>query len=487
MAVLAIHPGDLHLRAAYMGPLDAPAAVEDGTEPARFLTPSIATIDVGGALLGYSALMSCAFPRNDRVVWRYRRAALKDRGIVGRDAHERGLTSEAFIAFAASRLAAEARAYCSVMPEVALVVPDELDAPARTRLAAATTEATERPARVVGEDAALMAGITPLTDGDWLVASMDDDALRLRIVRCADGAVSRVAADELPQSGLGALRARWLAAWNAQAAALVPGARAFGEGDSYEFERMWQELLDWLDGEGGEGSRSLVWPLLRQSTVLTVCAHGQSLMDDLREVAAAAVDRAATLTSSTGVTSFQGLVVVGVPALRRVLSPALASRLAVGPGRCHGVAADAYARGAALVVQRGEVRAEADLAAAPHALGVLGLGENGAPMVRPLIQAGQSLPAAAHFTIVADRDAQKQVSVTLTRQGAAADEGHRYEFGPLVGSGVQRIGVSVEWRRDGGIDVRAVDRETGIPVECLDCLELAAGTPLAAVRHLRIG
>src|SRR3569623_2898117 len=105
MSVLALHAGDLHVRAAHMGRLDAPAAVEDAAEPARVVTPSIASLDVGGALLGYPALMAGAIPRQDRAAWRYRRAALHDRSVVAVDTRQRGLTSEAFLALASARLA----------------------------------------------------------------------------------------------------------------------------------------------------------------------------------------------------------------------------------------------------------------------------------------------------------------------------------------------------------------------------------------------
>jgi hypothetical protein len=418
------------------------------------------------------------------VVWRYRRDSLNQRSIVARDGAQRGLTSETFIAFAAARLAADARGYASVPPDVAVVVPEELDALARARLAAAA--GTDRPVRVIGEDAALMSMVPAPADGTWLVASVDDDALRLRIVRRTQGAVTRLAADELPEAGIGALRRRWLAAWNAEAASLVPGARAFDDGDSYEFERLWQELSEWLDADTAEGSRaSLAWPLLRQSTVLTVCAHQTSLANDLARTLAPVPERASALCQATP-SRVDGLVVAGPAAMRRVLLPSLQARLNLAPERGLGLNADAYARGAALLAGRGEGNVAGEVATAPYTLGVLGLGEDGAPKLRPLIQSGQALPASANFTIVADRDAQKQVAVTLTREGpSAAEEGRRYEFGPLVGSGMQRIGIAVEWRRDGSIDARAVDRETGAPLQCLDCLETLGGVALATARHLR--
>jgi hypothetical protein len=118
MAVLAIHPGDLHLRAAFMGPLDAPAAVEDAVEPARFVTPSVASLDVGGPLVGYPALVAGATARPERVVWRYHRTSLADRAIVARDRDDAGLTSEAFLTLAASRLVADARGYTSAAPRL---------------------------------------------------------------------------------------------------------------------------------------------------------------------------------------------------------------------------------------------------------------------------------------------------------------------------------------------------------------------------------
>jgi hypothetical protein len=480
--VLAIRPGDLHVRAAYLGPLDAPAGVEDTVEPTRFVTPSVITLDVGGPLFGYPALMSTAGSRAERVVWRYRRRALLDRAVVARDGHDRGLTSETFLAYAAGRLAWEAQAYAGITPDVALVVPDDLDAAARARLAA--TSGMQRPAFVIGEDAALLAAVGAGDDGTWLIASGDDDALRLSLVRRAGGEPSRLASEAIAEAGLGALRERWLAEWDAQAAALVPGARAFG-GDSYEFERVWQELWELLDAEPADSSRSLAWPLQRRSAVLTVCANAAVLLQDVEAMGRAAVGRLATLRAAAGGTTPDALVVVGSPAVRRVLMAALSSELRVATDRCHAVSPDAYARGGALLAARGEGQAILEASVAPYALGVIGVADNGVTMERPLIEAGQALPATARFTVVADRDAHKELVVTLTRAGANGDTGHRFAFGPLVGGGMQRIGITIEWRRDGSIEARAADRETALPLDCVDQHEIAGGVPLAAARHLR--
>jgi len=485
MTFLAIHAGDLHLRAAFMGALDAPAAVEDTAETTRLVTPSFALVDAGGPLLGYPALMACASPRDERVVLRYRRAALAPRTVVARDSRERGLTAETFLALAAGRLVGDARGYTSTAPELVIVVPGALDAGVQRRVARSVAAAADRPVRIVAEDAALFAH-AGVEAGTWLVASVDDDALRLRIVERAGGRDDVRAEAELPDAGVGALRAGWLARWNAEANTLVPGARAFDDGNSYEFERLWQDLWDVLDGDPPDPARTLSWPLVRQSTVITLCLHPVTLLGDVAQAVAAAAARAATLCEHAGARTLDGAVIVASPAWRRALGPALAARLGLDAARCRAFGPDAYPRGAALLAQRGVAAPAADLQAAPHALGVVGLGENGSPTVRPLIESGQALPATARFTIVADRDAQKQVAVTLTRPDAGGTEGYRFEFGPLVGNGMQRIGVAVEWRANGTLDARAVDRESGVPIPCRDCVELVADVPLAGAQHLRI-
>jgi hypothetical protein len=484
MTFLAIHAGDLHVRAAFMGALDAPAGVEDAAEPARMVTPSFALLDAGGPLLGYPALMACANPRDERVAWRYRRAALAPRTVLARDTRERGLTSESFLALAAGRLAGDARGYTSSAPELVIVVPGALDAGAQRRVARSVATAAGQPVRVVAEDAALFAH-AEIEAGTWLVVSVDDDALRLRVVDRAGGGAEPRAVAELPEAGVGALRSAWLRRWNAEAAALVPGTRAFDDGNTYEFERLWQELWDALDGDVPDPARTMGWPLVRQSTVITLCVHLASLLGDVGQAAAAGAGRVRELRDEAGAGALDGVLIVASPAWRRALAPAIAARLGMDATRCRGFGPDAYPRGAALLAQRGGAPLASDLQAAPHALGVVGLGEDGKPGVRPLIADGQTLPATARFTIVADRDAQKHVSVTLVRPDAGAGEGYRFEFGPLVGDGMQRIGVAVEWRADGTLDARAVDRESGLPIPCRDCVELVADVPLAGVQQLR--
>ena len=481
MSILAIHPGDLHLRAAFMGPLDAPASLEDAAEPARFVTPSIAVLDVGGALLGYPALMACATESGARVAWRYSRASLPDRAVVARDRDGAGVTSETFLALAAARFVADARGYTSAAPDLAFAVPQDLDAGTRTRVGRSIGQNTGRPVRLIGEDDALLAACD-VAAGKWLVISLDDDAIRMRLVAGPAGELNSLGRLTVPGAGVPAVRARWVAAWNAQAGGLVPQAAGY-DADSYEFERLWQELFEWLDSDG-DGSRMLAWPLLRQSTVLTLCAHGPSLLQDLGDCITGIAERAGALCTESACVP-DGLLVVGPAVLRRVLLPQLQARLSLGPEQCRQAGAEAYARGAAALAAGGAGAIVTEVSEAPHALGVVGLGEDGAASVRTLVQRGQSLPATAQFTIVADRDVQKEVTVTLTCSQSAADGVHRYAFGPLVGAGLQRIGVAVEWRRDGAIEARAIDRETGVPLACMDRIELSCGVPLVAVHRLR--
>jgi hypothetical protein len=485
MPVLALHPGDLHLRAAWLGALDAPYTVEDAQDPARFVTPSVIALDAGGALLGHPALMAGVVPRAERVMWRYRRAALGRRSVVARDLSDRGLTSDAVVALALRRLGWEAGAYASEVPQLAVVLPNELPAAARAGFVALATECVGRPVAAIDEDDALFATLDELPPGAWLVASCDDDALRLRVVAHGDVRFAPVSPFELEEAGLAHLRARWLSRWQDDAATLVPGATAFGEGDSYEFERIWQETWECLDEHGRDTAGP--WPLVRQSTVLPQLAHLPALRGEVQALAAQGATRAASLAAQVAANgaSLQGVVVVGPPLLGDALAAALVTPLALPAGRCRCVRPDAYARGAAALAAQGAGWTPPVLERTPHRLCVLGLDEAGRAVARPLLESEEPLPASVAFTLVADRDAQRQIVVTLTDGADVPQIAHRFVFGPLPGQGMQRVTVNVEWGQDGSLAVAAADRDTGVAIACADRSELAGDVALAGAAHLR--
>jgi hypothetical protein len=484
MGVLAVHPGDLHLRAAYLGPLNAPHAMEDGYDPAKLVTPSVIALDAGGALLGHAALMAGVIPRAERVLWRYRRAALGRREVVAHDLAQRGLTSDAFVSVALRRLAWEAAAFATAHPQLAVVVPGDLPAAARARLVALAAACTAADVAAIDEDDALFATLPGADDGAWLIASWDDDALRLRVAMRGDVRFEPVFPIEIEEAGLLRLRARWLGRWQADAAALAPGAAAFGDGESYEFERIWQDIWECLDEQRAAAGP---WPLVRQSALLPLGLHLPAVREALHAHAAVAAEQLAGLraTLATRAEAVRGVVVVGSPALRDALAAPIAARLQLTSAQMVHRGADAYARGAALLAGAGAGRSTLQIDRAPHGLSVLGLGDDGRPVMRPLLEAGTALPASVAFTLVADRDAQRDIMVTLTGGDAPSASAQRFIFGPLAGNGMQRVTVSVEWSSDGTLAVSAADRETGTPIPCADCSELAGEVALAGPAHLR--
>jgi len=485
MNVLALHAGDLYLRAAYLGPRDAPHVVEDAVDTSRFQTPSVVALDAGGALLGFPALMTDAVPSPERVLWRYRREALASGDVVAHDLGQRALTSDAFVAFALRRLAWEATAYAASAPALALTVPGDLAADTVARVTRLAEACTGQTVSVVPEDDALLAALPDLAPGPWLVASFDDDALRLRVA--GGDAAARIAPEVHAACGLAALRQRWLERWNADAAALVAGAAAFGAGEGFEFERLWQEVWEALT-HGAEGSAPATQPLVRQSTLLPLVPHLPALRGDVAALAGAGADAIdAFARGPAAAAPIAGALIVAEPAVGHAVAALLPGRLALPAASCRVASPDRYARGAALCAAAGRVAANRDLDVAPYQLCVLGLGDDGRPASRPLLQPGSALPAATTFTVVANPEVQRHVTLTLVRGGdEAAGRGHRFEFGPLTGQGVQRVNVSVEWRRDGGIEVTAADRESGAAIPCLDRSELVGGVALAGPRHLQL-
>ena len=468
--VVALHPGDLRLVTAWAGSRQAPSLTEDAHEPARADTPSVIAADAAGTLHGHAALQAAHVPRADRVVWRYRRDALATGAITAKDAAGQGLTSETFLACAARRAVWESRVWG--MPSrsaVALVLPHGTTPELASRLRLSVTEACGRPVAVVDENDALAAACG-LAEGVHLIASLDDDALRVRLVECKAG--TRVLAEEADvASGLRALRERWLEEWQEDLAALAPGGHAFGDGDSAEFERLWQDGWDALDN--GAPRDALTWTMLRRSRVHALVATPAALASHLRRPAEA-LRALANAMLSAAQDKVDGVVLVASPGsdlLRKALErvPALEGLAVRVVGR------DAYARGGATVAQRTQAAAP-QLATAPHALGVIGFDDGGA-RVRPLFDKGAALPATATFAVAVNREAQQRLAITLS-EGREAGSERRYEFGPLLGAGVQRIGVTVRWTAAGDIEVEAADRDDGTPLPSLGSTEIRGGVAL---------
>ena len=487
MSTFAIHAGDLHLRAAFHGPLDRPTAAEDNSETQRFLTPSLVAIDPAGALFGYPALMGVEARRPDTRTWRYRRNGLSSRDIVSTDSQGRGLTSESFAACAISKLGTEARVWSATTPDLALVVPSEIEPAARLRLAALAGETAGRPVTVIGEDDALMQILEPALDGDHLIVSVDDDAMRVRVVRRNGCAVSVMASEEVENLGLVALRASWLTRWNIEAATLVADAAAFADGDSFEFERMWQDIWDCLNADPRDKPKMPTWPLLRRSAVAALAVPRAALFAEIKERWHSAVAVAERILATTEIpaASLSRLVVVADKALAKLIAASVGDALGIAAPRRVLLGADAYARGGAALAAQGTIE-QIKLSHTPYGLGVIGMAKDGAgTTVRALIEKGAPLPAEATFSLMANRDAQKRLLLSLETTGGDGAVGYRFEFGPMLGVGMLRVNLHVKWESNGRILVTAVDSESGNTQECIEAVETVAGRPLAGAAHLK--
>lgn len=491
MNVLAIHPGDLHLRAACFDQDHAPSVTEDGAEPQRYVTPSLATLDAGGALLGYPALQAASLRQANLVLWRYRRRALERREVVAMDQCQRGLTSEAFLGFATRRLASDARAWATKTPALALVVPSELSAQAGARVAALVGDTAEQDVALVSEDDAILAcfGLGGAPELIVLV-SMDDDAARLRVLKQERGRALVLAQTTLPEAGLVALRAAWLAQWNADARELVPDANAFGDGERYEFESLWQGLWECLNAQVRDQLKIPLWPLVRQAQVMGLTLPGAALRAEIEQCCFGLSDALELLLAQPAVAPGKPawLLALGEPALTGIVARLLGEPLGIAPARRLRGTMDAYARGAARLVGQGHADAPTPQSAAPHALSVLGVAKDGgSSTVRGLIERGAALPATANFSVMANRDTQKRLTLSLaaTAGNSPAQLTHRFEFGPLLGQGMQKVNIVLTWGRDGRVTLRASDADSDLELPCMDQVEMASGQPLLGARHVR--
>lgn len=486
MSVLAIHLGDIHLRAAYLDRINAPTAIEDDSETQSFVTPSLVTIDRGGALLGNPALMVAAEAPASTVRWRYRRAALASRSIVATDGKGLGLTSEAFAALALRRLAYEARAWTSDQPQLAVVTPSDLAPDCRLRLSALAAAAAGQPVSLVDEDRALRAALGLASQARLLVISIDDDATRVRLSAEAGPAAESSHAE----LGLAALRQAWLAQWNADCASLLGGASCFGDGDTPDFERVWQDMWEVLNADPRFKTPVPVWPLIRQSTLLPLTAPREALRAVIQKHAQAI----ATVVERPGTAKGQGsapdltLVVVGERALAQALAEILARRWDLPAGRWRTCPSVVYAAGATRLLAGSTDLPAPRLDAASATLGVLGMARDEANLsFRALINAGTPLPASATFSVMANRDTQKRLALSLARQApdqAQPVVSQRFEFGPLLGQGMQKLKISIQWGTDGRVEASATDAESGRPVPCCAWHDIVNGTTLLGAQHL---
>ncbi|HET7402707.1 MAG TPA: hypothetical protein VFJ62_13015, partial [Usitatibacter sp.] len=442
----------------------------------RAETPSVIALDAAGALHGHAALQAAASGRDGCTPWRFRRAALERDEVVGRDAAGRGLTSSAFLACAARKALWDARVWHNgQQAALALAVPSNLPAVPAARLRLAISRAVEGPVVLVKEDLAL-AQACGLRDGVHLVASLDDDALRVRLVRVGD-AFELLHEEVDAASGWIAMRQRGAAEWQEDLHALAPGSVAFGDGEAADFERVWQE--SWEALEAGDPRESLSWPLLRRSRLHTILATPAALAHQMQPACEALQTLATATLAGSRVTPAS--VVVVASAGKGMLRAALerVPELAGLPRRFW--SRDTYARGAAECVRRDGAFPHT-LSVAPHALGVVGLEEGGARL-RTLFEKGTPLPATAQLGVGVNRDVQRCLAITLGEGCEGAPE-RRHEFGPLAGTGVQRITITVQWRTDGSIAVQAADRDDGTALAQAGDFEMRDGLALLDARHV---
>jgi hypothetical protein len=482
----------MYVRAAWKDASNAPTRMEDGVELQRFCTPSLITIDQGGALLGYPAQMAAWGGGARPLLWRYSRGGLNDSTFVARDAAGRGLTASAFTALTARRLVKECGAWFHSPPDVVLVVPDKLGPAARLGLSTLVADATQRPVQVCGEDQALLAGLKmPQTGGTGLVVSVDDDALRLRVIDLAGSATPGRASRTVPGLGMQALRDAWLSQWSRDFGELIPGVSLFECSDSADFEKMWQDVWQCLDSDPRLNARMPAWTVVRGSTVIPLVFPRPVAEAAIGVFARDVVARVGQLLADADcrAQSLAAVAVVAPIGLGRILAKALTKEIGVKDAMVRVADPGVYAQGAATrrldVVEPGFQI----LAAAPFKLGALGASKDDKGLVlKPLIEAGAPLPAHASFSIVANRDVQRRLVIKLAQQQADGQPElcHLAEFGPLHGQGMLRVKVNVVWEPDGRIGATAVDAETEIPLPLLDASDVVPAGPVIGSAHIRL-
>lgn len=491
-AILAIHVGDMYVRAAWKVASNAPTRMEDTVEFQRYCTPSLIAVDKGGALLGYPAQMAASGGGVTPLLWRYSRGGLNDGTFAVRDGAGRGLTASAFTALTARRLVEESEAWLQSPPDVVLVVPDKLGPKERLGLSRLVADATQRPISICGEDQALLAGLgLPKTGGKGLIVSVDDDALRLRVVDLAGNDAPCLASQTVPALGMQALRSAWLSQWSQDLVGLLADVALFDGAASADFERIWQDIWQCLDTDPRLSVRMPTWTVVRGSTVIplvfplpvaeaAIGSFSLGIGARVEQLLAGADCLAQTLAA---------VAVVAPTGLGRIVAKALTKEMGIRDAIVRTADPGVYAQGAAR--RRLEVAEPGFhvLATAPFKLGALGaLKDEKGLVLKPLIEAGVSLPAQASFSILANRDVQRRVLVKLAQQltDGQPELCHMAEFGPLQGQGMLRVKVNVVWESDGRIVATAVDAETEIALPLLDASDVLPAGPVLGAAHIRL-
>jgi hypothetical protein len=489
--ILAVHLGDMYVRAAWKDSVNAPTRMEDADEFQRYCTPSLIAIDKGNPLLGYTAQMAASAGAAKPLLWRYSRGGLNESTFVVRDGAGRGLTASAFTALTVRRMVEESAAWLSAPPDVVLVVPDKLGALARLELSTMVADATQRSVSICGEDQALATGLNLPNSGNHLMVSVDDDALRLRIVDLSASDAQTVASKTATGLGMGALKEAWLGRWSQDVADLLPGAPLFENTESADFEKVWQDIWQCLDTDTRLHARMPTWTVVRGSAVLPLIFP--------IPVARAEVERFATeitrlveqflAGSKYQAQSLATVAVVAPLGLGRLVAAAMGKDMGFNKSKVWTTDPSVYATGGAKRRLATKAPGFDGLAAAPFKLGALGAAKDeGGLVLKPLIEAGVPMPANASFTIMANRDVQRRLTIKLALQ--KNDDKpvlcHMTEFGPLQGHGMLRVKVNVLWDSGGRLHATAVDAETEIALPVMDDYDVVAAGPVLGAAHIRL-
>lgn len=491
-AILAIHVGDMYVRAAWKDASNAPTRMEDAVEFQRYCTPSLVAIDKGGALLGYPAQMVASGGGSAPLLWRYSRGGLNESTFVVRDGTGRGLTASAFTALTARRLVEECRAWFPSPPDIVLVVPDKLSPIARLGLSTLVADATQRPISVCGEDQALLAGLDmPEAGGKCLVVSIDDDALRMRIVDLKGSEAPGRVFQTVPSLGMQVLKDAWLSRWSRDAGDLLQGISLFECIESADFEKMWQDIWQCLDTDPRLDSRMSAWTVVRNSTVIPLVFPLPVAQAVVGAFAMDVVARVGQFLTGADyqAQSLAAVVVIAPLGLGRVVAKALTKQVNVSEAIVQTADPSVYAQGAA---RRWFDVAEPGFQAisiAPSRLGAMGASKEGrGEVMKPLLEAGVPLPAHASFSILANRDVQRRLVIKLAQQqdGGQPELCHMAEFGPLQGQGMLRVKVNVVWGTDGRVCATAVDAETETALPLQDACDVVPAGPVIGAAHIRL-
>lgn len=489
--ILAVHLGDMYLRAAWKDSVNAPTRMEDTNEFQRYCTPSLIAIDKGSPQLGYTAQMAASAAAAKPLLWKYSRGGLNESTFLVRDDAGRGLTASAFTALTVRRMVEESAAWLSAPPDVVLVVPDKLGALARLELSTLVTDATQRPVSICGEDQAMATGLKLPESGNHLVLSVDDDALRLRVIDMSAGDARTLESKTVPGLGMGALKATWIGRWSQDAEDVLPGSPLFAGTESAEFERIWQDIWQCLDTDPRLAARMPTWTVVRGSAVLPVVFPLPVARAEVSRFAAEVVKIVGQFLAGATyqAQSFPVFVVVAPLGLGRFIADAMDKELGFDGTRARVCDPAVYATGGAKRRLATKAPGFEGLAAAPFKLGALGAAKDeGGLVLKPLVESGAPMPASASFTIMANRDLQRRLVVKLAHQ--KNDDKpvlcHMTEFGPLQGQGMLRVKVNVVWDSGGRLQATAVDAETEIGLPVMDDYDVVPSGPVLGAAHIRL-